>query len=384
MPYTAVTLSRGDHAGMLYDILSFTDRLGPRKVDKPIVLYGGGNLGRLAQDFFDYLGVKVSCVVDTYADRQNTDSYWQHKGVKVLSPQEVSSVTKENSLLLICIATAPLITIRDGLAREGWTDIAFFYDVSQGYADRHPLNNGWFLDELSMADQGNVRRVFSSWEDDTSRAHYLQFLAWRRCRVESLSEEFPVPGDNRFFIPEVVNKFGEREVFVDCGAHTGSVTQTFLKVVGGKYRYIYAIEPDPQNLAKLRGEISGKENLALVEVALGEANQNQPFFGGFDYASKLAPAGNTQVETRMLDSLKIAPTFVKMHLEGGELSALYGAMSTISIHRPILALTVYHDANGVWKTPAFLMDQLVGYRFLFRVHSYAGTGAVIYAIPPER
>jgi hypothetical protein len=47
-------------------------------------------------------------------------------------------------------------------------------------------------------------------------------------------------------------------------------------------------------------------------------------------------------------------------------------------------VTVYHNADGIWKTPAWLMETLPGYRFLFRAHSWCGTGAVIYALPEEK
>ena len=35
-------------------------------------------------------------------------------------------------------------------------------------------------------------------------------------------------------------------------------------------------------------------------------------------------------------------------------------------NRPIIAATVYHNADGIWKTPLWLMETLPDYRFLFR------------------
>ena len=80
----------------------------------------------------------------------------------------------------------------------------------------------------------------------------------------------------------------------------------------------------------------------------------------------------------------ICRPLVKLHLEGGELAALKGARQTLLTHRPVLAATVYHNADGIWETPHWLMDNLPDYRFLFRVHAWCGNGAVIYAIPRER
>ena len=75
---------------------------------------------------------------------------------------------------------------------------------------------------------------------------------------------------------------------------------------------------------------------------------------------------------------------MKLHLEGAELAALQGARKTLLANRPIVAATVYHNADGIWKTPLWLMETLPDYRFLFRAHSWCGTGAVVYAIPKAR
>ena len=80
----------------------------------------------------------------------------------------------------------------------------------------------------------------------------------------------------------------------------------------------------------------------------------------------------------------MAPTFVKLHLEGGELTALKGGRQTLIANRPLIAATVYHNDDGIWKTAHWLMETLADYRFLFRLHSWCGTGAVVYAIPNKR
>jgi hypothetical protein len=90
------------------------------------------------------------------------------------------------------------------------------------------------------------------------------------------------------------------------------------------------------------------------------------------------------ITTRPLDAFGLSPTFVKLHLEGAELPALMGARDTLLASRPIVAATVYHNADGVWKTPLWLMENLPDYRFLFRIHAWCGNGAVVYAIPKER
>jgi len=98
----------------------------------------------------------------------------------------------------------------------------------------------------------------------------------------------------------------------------------------------------------------------------------------------LADTGRMRVATRRLDTLGFSPTFLKLHLEGAELATLKGGRRTLLTGRPIVAATVYHNDDGMWRTPLWLMETLPEYRFLFRMHSWCGTGAVVYAIPNER
>jgi hypothetical protein len=89
------------------------------------------------------------------------------------------------------------------------------------------------------------------------------------------------------------------------------------------------------------------------------------------------------VRIEILDALAPA-SFLKLHLEGAELEALKGGRELLRRDRPIVAATVYHNDDGIWRTPLWLIETLTDYRFLFRLHSWCGTGAVVYAIPEER
>lgn len=58
---------------------------------------------------------------------------------------------------------------------------------------------------------------------------------------------------NQYFVKDII-KFGNREIFVDCGAYTGDTIISFLKNLkedGGKFKEIIALEPDPDNYREL-------------------------------------------------------------------------------------------------------------------------------------
>jgi FkbM family methyltransferase len=386
LPYTSVDFNNENSKAILEKVLSFKEVLQPRKVDKPVVLFGAGNLGKLAADLLAHVGVPVTAVVNDNPLEGEAQLFWQERGIKVFLPHEVPVEMKDNCLMLNSIVTAPVVPVLVRLRAQGWKDVAPFYDASQSFAvqGKHPLNNGWFARHFTEVEKDVVRAIFHWWGDDASRAHYLQFLAWRMGRVELFQEHWPVRLDNRFFIPEVAVKLGENEAFLDCGAHVGSVIKAFLWVTSGKYDSIHAFEPDGVNYQKLLETVSSLKRVTTSHLALASEDGSQSFATGFDYASKLTQHGNTRVSTTKLDWLGIKPTFVKLHTEGSELSIIKGGINIFRCYRPILALTVYHNDEGIWETPLYLMEKLSDYRFMFRSHSWAGTGAVIYCIPTER
>jgi FkbM family methyltransferase len=288
----------------------------------------------------------------------------------------------------VSIVTAPYVPIERSLRDHGFDDVVPFYDIAESFRAEHPLSNGWFAPALTSRDQASIAKVLANWSDDESRAHHLGFLAWRRLREEWTFDAAPVVTGNRFFIPEVTRVLRDDETFVDAGAHHGSVINTLIKQTRGAFAGIAAIEPDAANRAKLDDNLDAwlkqDPRVAVYDCALGETEGVAAFREGLGYASQLSLLGQTQVAVRPLDALGLSPTFLKLHLEGGELAALKGARQTLLSSRPIVAATVYHNADGIWQTPLWLMETLPDYQFLFRCHSWCGTGAVVYAVPEER
>ena len=376
----------GEVATLLTELATDTCAYAPVAVDRPFAIYGAGKMGVLARDYFMTLGHEPVMVIDRDAKRHARDPVWA--GARLVDPETAARSAHKGLRLAHCVVTAPYAPIEHSLLRLGFTDIVPFYDISESYRDRHPLSNGWFAGHLTALDRQMAADVMSRWDDDVSRAHHIQFLAWRRLRQEWEFAAAPITGNDRFFIPEVTSVLHGEESFLDAGAHHGVVLKAFVEQTNGAFREITAIEPDPHNRARLednlRSWLPGDDRVRVHDCALAEAEGQAVFHDGLDYASQLSPTGRRNLTTKPLDALGLSPTFVKLHLEGGELPALQGARDTLLANRPIIAATVYHNADGIWKTPHWLMATLPDYRFMFRIHSWCGTGAVVYAIPASR
>ncbi|MGV3550820.1 FkbM family methyltransferase [Rhizobium sp.] len=368
----------GDIAAARADLHAF-------RTDAPIALYGAGNLGRMASEFLQAVGRSYDFVVDRNAASLRNDPYWWAH--KVIGLEEVPDAVKRSHVVLVTVATAAYAPVEQALRAAGFVHIAPFYDFAEGFRDVHPLSNGWFARPFSDLDLRMTQRALDGFSDDISRAHHLQFLAWRRLRQEWTFDGAPVTGGDRFFIPEVMATLGDDEIFIDAGAHHGSVIEAFSERMNGRFRRIVAVEPDAANRTQLKAFVettmAGDGRITIFDCALGSEAGQARFHAGLGYASQIAPSGKETVRVEMLDALGPA-SFVKLHLEGGELAALKGARELFRRDRPVIAATVYHNDDGIWRTPLWLMETLVDYRFLFRLHSWCGTGAVVYAVPQER
>lgn len=372
---------------LLAEIACATSTARPLQPTLPLALYGAGDLGRMARDHLRFLDIPIAAVIDRNADALAADPGWT--GIPVLHPDTVDPTFKREAMLAVSIATNPFAPLQASLRAAGWENVVPYYDIAESFRDRHPLSNGWIADPFSPEDVAGLSTVLEGWADDRSRAHHLQFLAWRRLRQEWTFADAPVTLGDRFFIPEILASLRDDEHLVDAGAYFGHVTRRFIEERQGRFAAITAIEPDSQSLAVLRQTIAALPadhagKVTVLDVILDDTPQSRSFHEGLGYASQIASTGQQVRKTLTVDDLGLKPSILKLHLEGHELPALKGAAKTLSTSRPIVMATVYHNADGLYATAQWLMQTLENYRFLFRLHSWCGTGAVIYAIPEER
>jgi len=373
--------------GLLRALNASAHLRGPHAIGtRPLVLYGAGNLGRLARDHLASVGQPIAAVVDANAHALRGEPAFA--GIPLLAPDDVPDTLKRDALLAVCVVTLPYAPLAEDLARQGWTTCVPFYDIAEAFRDRHPLSNGWFAAPLTSGELETAGDVLDGFWDEQSRAHYLRFAAWRLAREEWDFPDARVEPDTRFFIPEVRAALRRTDNFLDAGAHHGSVTERLLQLSGLPRGAIWAVEPDAESHKALRAWASRagsdvRARLHLMDRVLTERDEAVRFHSGLGYASQVAATGAPRQGTP-IDALDLAPGFLKLHLEGAELAALKGARETLRRHRPVIAATVYHNADGLVRTPHWLMTTLDRYAILMRTHGWCGTGAVVYAIPMER
>lgn len=138
-------------------------------------------------------------------------------------------------------------------------------------------------------------------------------------------------------------------VVFDIGAHRGYYSLIAAKAAGPRGR-IFAFEPDRQNLGFLRTHcaLNALTSVTIFDGAVGEEDQKARFHRGESSTTgRLNSDGTEIVECISLDSYAaakgLAPSVIKIDVEGGELAVLRGAKRLLQANRIKLFLAVHSD-----------------------------------------
>jgi FkbM family methyltransferase len=197
------------------------------------------------------------------------------------------------------------------------------------------------------------------------------------------------PAEHDAYFPSLFRPLSD-ECFVDCGAYDGDTVRVFLEWTGGLFSKIVAFEPDPKNAAALESFAQGNPELShRIEIRRSAAAERAGLVrfaasGGTDAA--ISDSGDIEVSCIPLDDALASQrtTFIKMDIEGAEMSALRGGCRVIRRDRPILAVCVYHQQDHLWEVPLTIASELEQTRFAMFGYFKEGMETVCYAVPRER
>lgn len=161
---------------------------------------------------------------------------------------------------------------------------------------------------------------------------------------------------------------GDNETYVDLGAYRGDTVSEFLSQVKG-FNKIYAVEPDVKNFSKLYdayGEVATCINAAASD-RVGEI-----LFSTERGRSSHISSGGKIIPTVTVDSIleNNPATFIKLDVEGAEISAINGAKATIEGCKPKLCVAAYHRFDDIIKIPMHILSMRPDYKMYIRHFPY--------------
>jgi len=348
---------------------------------RPVLMFGCGALGR-------HVAASLSGPFRPIAFSDNNPETWGLiiDGIPVLPPEEAVARYGRNTSFIVAIYNG-------NSARRQLNTLGCSYVVhvrALFHAQPELFSHGGLADpEVIFAEKDQVQAGLKAWADEYSRSEYLDQLGWR------LDANTPLPGrhspvDLRYHEPAIYRPLAN-EIYVDCGAYDGDSLQDFLNQANGEgVRYI-GYEPDPDNFKRLRAYVDSlppttRSRITLFNQAVGVVFQSSGFAATATAGSRLSETGDCFVDCTTLDGslAGIAPTLIKMDVEGNENNVLLGAWETIRQHRPLLVVCLYHRPEDLWLLPLTIKSILPEYALHLRRYAEDCWELVCYAVPPQR
>jgi FkbM family methyltransferase len=349
-----------------------------------VVILGCGYLGMFTLEGATRAGLKVLAFAD------NNQSNWGRRiaGIEVMSPQEAVNKYNDDAFFVAAVynGTAPRKQLAELNCKRIVPYPLFFWRFSQ----HMPFEDRLELPNRVIEDPKAIHAGYAHLSDAKSRIEFAAQIQWR-CSLDYDCLPKADPPAEMYYAPDLVF-LNEREVLADCGAFDGDSIHMFLESTHGRFRHIYAIEPDTKNLAALNkylGALAGDvaQRISVLPFGLSDRDEVVSFDASGTVGSRVvADAGSDSIQCRRLDDILDGPqpTLIKMDIEGAEPRAIPGAAATIRDSRPILAICAYHKCEHLWTLPVLIKNALPEYEIFLRRYAEECWETVYYAIPPER
>ena len=352
-----------------------------------IVLFGAGGMGRRTLAGLRRVGISPLAFADNNPGSQGREI----EGIPVLSPIEATNRFANSAVFVITVWSTfakdrmqdRIKQLRDLGCKRVVPAGLLFWKYPEEFLPFFPMD----LPHKVLPHSSEIRGALEVFEEPISRQEFIGQLRFR------LMMDFDSMGNPRgadAYFQTGLFESNQEEVFVDCGAFDGDTIADFLRIQGSSFREIVAFEPDQVNLKNLqerlgRMERELRERITVFPYALGAQRGVVVFPSAGSDQSRIGE-GTESVQLMTLDESleQKCPSFIKFDIEGAELDALLGARRTIERHRPILAVSAYHQQSHLWQVPIFLAKACSDYKFYLRPHGAEGWDLVCYAVPDER
>lgn len=359
---------------------AFDDLASP--LGQSLVLFGAGALGRRVLAGLREAGVEPVA----WADNDRTLWHSQVMGLPVLSAVEAAEIYGRSACFVVTIYQGS--AVRKQLASLDCERVLPFALLLWKYADIFIPQCGLELPHRFRAQCDDIRECYGILADEDSKRELCEQLRWRYC-LDYSALSTPLVSSDTYFPMDLLSAAAD-EVFVDCGSFDGESTRSFHDHWGGKFRRVFAFEPDPVNqkalVTNLRAMGLG-DQVTVMPYAVGDRNDQVSFCCDGSMASHVTSSGaGSMVERRRLDDIEwpLLPTYIKMDVEGAELEALAGASELLRRHHPVLAICTYHRSVHLWQIPNLIRSITSDYQIFLRRYGEECWEGVCYAIPKRR
>lgn len=335
-------------------------------------IFGVGKLGQRVYDFLTSVNIKVHAFVDNNAEKQ--------KSLFNTLPVVSSASLKNDAIVYIASATY-FNPIYKQLLNQGLVKLIshlqtgiLFYGENKFPIEMYQEN---LTDDL-FANKNKYLEVFQMLEDDESRRVFDNLLLFRLSLDQRFIDEIHTQISKEYFDRSVVD-LGQNEVYFDVGGFDGDSAENFIKFVDGKYKGVHIFEPDQGLLDKANARLKNYHNVFYNPLGIYDKKTTLYFdvTGGLD--GIISNQGTVSIETTTIDEYTAdVPTYIKFDVEGVEIEAINGSVSTIKNTKPKMAIASYHYPKHIWQIPLLVKELNPAYKLKLRHYTDSVFDSIFY------
>ncbi len=215
-------------------------------------------------------------------------------------------------------------------------------------------------------------RALNMFEDNTSKETFTEIICNRIAPMYAEKTFHELENSNEYFNSGIF-KCSDNETFIDAGAYNGDSTEAFIKNVGQRFKKIWAFELDEKNYKDMcKNLLPYKKtgDIELLNMGVSDFNDEIPYISEETGSRAVQTSSNVAKVCKLDDVIQEQQvTFIKMDIEGFELSALKGAINIINENQPKLVISAYHRLEDLWKVPLYIKGINERYKVYLRHHS---------------
>lgn len=360
---------------------NYLKRIRQQVENKKICIYPMGIAGKSMRDKLLSKGIETDCFCDT------NEKLWgsSYHGVTCISLPELIQMNQDE--LIVIVESLYYKEIKEQLVKSGIQNIVRIYFEKIAIEE--------YIQEHEEEVRQKIAQVIDICADERSKEVYRHIAAaWFMDEVDDDYFE-PIYSKGQYFDPELI-KLKEDEVFVDAGAYIGDTAEQFLEACNGKFEKAFLFELDPviyeklcQNVKQLNANSTGAGVIECRPYGLSDFTGQVEIVSG-DSTSSVAGrqrrSGGVVAKVTTIDESLSGEdvSFIKMDIEGAEMSALRGSRSLIENRKPLLAICIYHGILDLLNVPLYLKVLVPEYQIYIRHYTDESLETVCYAVPPER
>ncbi|MEY8517271.1 FkbM family methyltransferase [Lachnospiraceae bacterium 29-84] len=352
--------------------MGYIDVVKEKIFNKKICLYPMGIAAKATMDKIKAYGIEI----DFFSD--SNPALWgtEYKGKECVPKEQL--VKMDQDQLIVIVESLYYKEIKRNLYEHGVKNILRIFP-EKFLTDKFLEKNGENLDNY-------VNEIMGIFEDERSKKVFRHLInAWK---MQDIPDDYfeLIYDKEQYFDSQIIIRDID-EVFVDVGAYVGDTAEKYLKFCDNKYEKMHLFELDAEIYQKLEKNISNfregkveKEKIICYPYGLADENKEVSFLNGDSYSSIMESFDTCGNVRKMDDSLRNEKvTFIKMDIEGAEMSSLIGASDIIRKQKPKLAICIYHRPEDMFEIPRYIKKLVPEYKIYSRHYTDMVLETVCYA-----